>query len=257
VAFSDATLGVQDADTRLVEQVAGDAQNADAGVAPRHGASGIGELAGGLVVDGESADRPGTHLAREPRPQRRIGDAAREDEVQRRLELPRVLQEEGALLGEEDLEALVRGDLGLVGLHLSEVGVRRQVEREGVLQDDLGVQAAGGVREVSDPPGEGRVPLVDRLEAAVAAVGDELDVAPRGDAPQPRCARHLAELAADPLRVRRPEGLLAQPRVPTPAIEAPALLLGGDETEALERDLEHDEEAPVGPLAPGVPDRVE
>ena len=93
------------------------------------------------------------------------------------MEVARVLDEEGALLGEEHLEALIDGDLGIVGLHLAEIGIDGPVEGEGVSQDYLGVEPRPLVA-VGDQGGD---ILVEEAGARQRAVRIELDVARRRD----------------------------------------------------------------------------
>ena len=89
-------------------------------------------------------------LSGEADPELRVHDATAEEEVDGRLEVAGVLQEERSPLREEDLEALVDRHLGLVGLHLAEVGVHGGVEDQAVAEDALEVQAAGEVRRLRD-----------------------------------------------------------------------------------------------------------
>src|SRR6266849_4909818 len=83
----------------------------------------------------------------------RVGNAAREDEIDRRLEIIRVLLEKGPRLGKENLEALVDRNLRLVGFDLAEVGIGGRVDDELIFEHHLGVQAhlpEGGSARVED-----------------------------------------------------------------------------------------------------------
>ena len=66
-----------------------------------------------------------------------MSDPPRKHQIDRRHEVVAVLKEERALLGKEDLEALVDGDLGLVRLNLTEVGIHGRVNYEADAQDEL------------------------------------------------------------------------------------------------------------------------
>src|SRR5207247_2815324 len=92
------------------------------------------------VVDRDGAEGPAAGLSREPHAAARVHDLSRVEQVDGCLEVARVLDEEGALLGEEHLEALIDGDLGIVGLHLAEIGIDGPVEGERVSSDYLGVE---------------------------------------------------------------------------------------------------------------------
>src|SRR5204863_9022112 len=90
----------------------------------------------------EGANLPAARLAAEPDPVLGVDDAAGKEELDGSLEEAGVLGEERPLLGEVHLESLVDRHLWIVGLHLTEVGVPRAVERERAGHDDLGVEAA-------------------------------------------------------------------------------------------------------------------
>ena len=111
-----------------------------------------------------------------------------------------VLEEERPLLGKEDLEALVDGDLRLVRLDLAEVGVQREVEGHGVARHQLHVEAGAALvlARVADVS-------VEEAGAGERAVGNELDVAARRDAGDAVGGGELGDEAVDPLRVAGPE----------------------------------------------------
>ena len=56
-----------------------------------------------------------------------------------------VLHEERPSFREEHFEPLVGRDLRLVGLHLTEVGIHGQVERQRVADDDFSVEAGAAI----------------------------------------------------------------------------------------------------------------
>ena len=158
-------------DRRLAAQLALDAQRRDARLVDP-------ERPGGrAVVDPDCADPPAARLAREPHPLPGVRDPPREEQVHRRLEVARVFDEEGPLLGEEHLEAFVDGHLGLVGLDLAEVGIHRAVERERAAQHRLGVEPDAQVVLAAECRDAG----IQKPRTGERAVRVEPDVASRGD----------------------------------------------------------------------------
>src|SRR2546422_922693 len=94
----------------------------------------------GAVVNEESSERVMSQLACHARSVLRIGDASREEQIDGRLEEGGILQKKGPLFGEEDFETLIHSHLGLVGLHLAEVRVQREIQHQAVFQDRFGVE---------------------------------------------------------------------------------------------------------------------
>ncbi len=144
------------------------------------------------VVHRETTHCPATQLAGEASTETGIDDAPREKQVDRRLEVARVLGEERSLLREEDLEALVHRHLRIVGLDLAEVRVDRRIDRQPVPDDHLGVHA--------DPPvslvAKGRPTGIEEASPRPNRVGVDLDVAPGRD---PRKSTQRAELRDETL----------------------------------------------------------
>ena len=93
-----------------------------------------------LVVGGQRADRPSADLPGEPGAATRITEPAREEQIQWCLQVPRVLEKERPLLGEEQVEA-IEIDLLLVDFDLREVGVDGDVEVEPGRDAITGVEA--------------------------------------------------------------------------------------------------------------------
>jgi hypothetical protein len=130
---------------------------------------------------------------------------------ERRLKDVNAFEEEGALLLEEDGEALVGRDDGRVGLDLREVRVERHVERHRRRDADLGRQARVEIhRPVEEAPAVGAELVALRLgegalrrhEGRHAAAllrdgqrGDDLDGALGRDAFEPRDVPPLPEQA--------------------------------------------------------------
>ena len=106
-----------------------------------------------------------------------MSDTARKYEIDRRTEVVAVFKEERALFGEEDLEALVDGDLRLIRLNLAEVGINGGIEYEAVAQDELGVQSDIGFECASFEDRVSGIALINVAKGAERAVGIELHVA--------------------------------------------------------------------------------
>src|SRR5262249_33034842 len=140
VAAGELTVGEQDADVGLFGEVALHADDADFGTVVVMRVAGIERLAGGAIVDGQYSEIPSSQSAGEARAEFGIDDAPRKEQVLRSGEVGVVFQEEGALLGKLDFEALVDGYLRVVGFHLAEIGVEGDVERERIVQHSLGVE---------------------------------------------------------------------------------------------------------------------
>jgi len=133
------------------------------------------ELFGRPVVHPDGAQCPATGFGGDARPGAGIGDAPRKEQVHGRLEVARVLDEEGSLLREEHLEPLVDRHLRLVRLHLAEVRVDRAVQRDGIPDHGLQVQAQAPVRGVPERRNLG----VEEAGTGERAVRNRLDVPAR------------------------------------------------------------------------------
>ena len=133
-------------------------------------------------------------MATHPRSQTRLVDTPREEQIERRGEVIGVLEKERPQFGKKDLEALVDRDLRLVGLDLAEIGIDSQVQRDPVLEDELGVGShveLDPIRHVlvridvqhARAPGRGVRGVVDGVEVLVGrrtlfdAVPDDLEQA--------------------------------------------------------------------------------
>ena len=133
-------VGPEEPDGRLFPQLALHAQRADPGATAGQGVRRR-HAAGLPVVDGDRAQGPAPGLPAQPQAGAGVHNATREEQVHRRLEIARVLDEERSLLGEEHLEALVDGHLRIIGLDLAEVRVDSCVEGQGVAHHQLGVHS--------------------------------------------------------------------------------------------------------------------
>src|SRR4051812_29522361 len=82
------------------------------------------------IVRHQRANRPGSGPSSHASSEQRVYDATRKEEVDGSLKVPGIFEEERTLFREVHLEALIDGDLRVVGLHLAEVWIPRQVKRE-------------------------------------------------------------------------------------------------------------------------------
>src|SRR5206468_12858682 len=85
---------------------------------------------GGAIVDRQRADCPPSDLSGHPGAELRVSDAAGKEQIDRSLEVPGVLQEEGTLFRKKHLESLIDGDLRFVRFHLAEIRVQREIKRQ-------------------------------------------------------------------------------------------------------------------------------
>ena len=92
------------------------------------------------VINHEGTQSPVSGFSRHARAELRVGNLPGEKQAHWGLKEARVLDKERALFREQNCEALVYGDLRVVGLHLTEIGIQRDVEGESVLGDELRVQ---------------------------------------------------------------------------------------------------------------------
>jgi hypothetical protein len=220
---------------------------------PRNG-SVLGRFrAGRLVVHEHGAETPSPLAARELQAALGVDDAAREQERRFSPEKIRVLEEERAPFWKLDLEALVDGHLWLVGLDLAEVRVVGEVEHHTVAQHELRIEA-DVILGVLVEARAARERLVEHVVAAHERERNELDISARRDVAHARERRGLVQPAVDRLRVRRPMGLLAEPRNLALELDSPRLLAGLREAHGPERNGHQHDVARVGQRCVGVPD---
>src|SRR6202008_782255 len=123
VTSAEFAVGVDGADRGLIEDVAADACDGEGGTVARVRIRRRKSLARRPVITGQNPDSPWAGFSRESEAILGMAYAPRKDEIDRCREEVAVLEEERPLLGKEHLEALVDGDLGLVGLDLAEIRI--------------------------------------------------------------------------------------------------------------------------------------
>lgn len=140
-ASGEFAIGEEEADVGLLTEFALDAGDGDDGVLIKIGI-GRGEGgAGGAIVNGEHAKIPAAELAGEAGAEFGVGDAAGEEEIFRSEKKAIIFEKKGAFFRELDLEALVDGDLGIVGFNLTEIRIEGDIEREAIVNDGFGIEA--------------------------------------------------------------------------------------------------------------------
>ena len=219
---------------------------ADVALQPRDGEHRMSVAVGraGGAVDGvQHADVEPRQLARDLRGSHGLHDAACVDEVLRRIEELRAVEEEWALLGEEQRLARVEDDLAGVGFNLGEVGIDRTVQREVVADSPPEIAADTRMLGVVAPRRScGSRPARRALSDLGGDVEDQ-------SAPQ------LGETLKRP-RLTQERGVVAPSRRPAVfaprvldrphRIEAPRLRIGALILEALERHAHLDFVAVLG-----------
>ncbi len=155
-------------------------------------------LARRLVIREKHSQCPRSELPGEPYAVFRVGNAARKHKVDGRFEKAGILQKERPLLREENLEALVHGDLRLVRLYLRKVRVDGGVQHQRVLEHDLRVEPRPRFDVLAMKMGVVGVAVVQFTEAADRQIWNKLQVAPRRDFLQPI---HLGFLRQKTLRI--------------------------------------------------------
>ena len=211
----------------------------------------IDRVARPTVVERQRTGGPPTQLARGARADLRITDAAGKEQIDRRLEVAGIFEEERPLLGKEHLETLVDRHLRLVRFHLAEVRIRSEIDRDDVVRDDFRVEADAAVRLAIERT------LVQEARGGERAVRNQLDVASWRYTGQPVHVRHLRRKAADRVCDARPERLLVVGRDAAHQRDAPRPALGRRESEALERNREGHDIAEVRQAALRLPDGIE
>ena len=164
------------------------------------------------VVRGEKPQRIRAGFSGQADAELRIANVPGKHQVNRSLEVVGVFDEEGPLLREIHLEALVDGDLRLVRFHLAEIRVGGDVEHQVVMQDELGVQSAAKVRRAVVKGRRQRIARVQRMKRTHHPVRDELHVSSRRNALQPFRRRGLAESPFHAPRNLRPEIVFILPQ---------------------------------------------
>src|SRR5215469_7902152 len=250
-------VGVQNADARLAEKVAVDPRDGEvrANAGQRAGV-GNGKT-GTAIVGRDQADRIRAVFSGKANSGGGVADVAREEQVHRRAEKIFVLEEKLALLGKVDGVALVDRDQGIFRLHLAEVRVRRQVDDEMIVDDELGVHAGlalqGGMLKI----GVRGIARVQGPKSAHEAVRNQLDIAVRRDAFQTVERCRLGEASFNLVGDVRPEDVLRVPRDATVENDSPILQLPGREAKAFEGNRDPDHKALLGNFAPRIPNGVE
>src|SRR6266446_5134192 len=134
------------------------------------------------VVDDQGSQGPFPQLPGHATAELRVSNLAGEEEINRRGEESRVLDEERTLLREKNRKALIDCHLRVVGFHLAEVRIQRDVKRERILDYEFRVQPSAVFKLVEESRRRGRarrVGLVQEMIAGEKAVRNELNVAPR------------------------------------------------------------------------------
>ena len=179
-AAGEFATGEEGSDVGLLAEFALDAGDGDEGVSVAIGIVWSEGVAGRAIVNGEQAEIPAAELAGEARAEFGVSNAAGEEEVFGRDEVTGIFEEKWAFFGELDFEALVDGDLGIVGFDLAEIGIQGNVERERRVDDGFGVEAGAG-RVLRFKRGDAGGGIIEEMGGGKGAIGGEADVAAGGD----------------------------------------------------------------------------
>src|SRR6267378_6532832 len=143
------------------------------------------------VVNEQCAQRPFPQLSRHATTELRVRNLAREKEINRRGEKPRVLDEEGALLREKNRKALIDCHLRVVGFHLTEIRIQRDVKREGILHHEFGVEPREVLKSVQEHRWCAGTRLIQKMIPGKKPVRNELNIAARRHVFNPANRREL------------------------------------------------------------------
>ena len=223
VGVAELPIGIEHTDARLLGNVPEGAKDTDARSLPEQRVRWIADLPGRLVVHEHRSDAPVPQPSGKPGARFGIDDAAREHELGFRAEVVGVLYEKRPQLRKPHLEALVDGDLRLVGLNLAEVRVERDVQHHAVLKDEFRVQPDIVFRVVSERRAGARI-RVQHIEVPGKEERNNLNIAPGRDVPDADQGSGLIESTLDGNGVLGPIGLLATARNLALEHDAPYLL---------------------------------
>ena len=165
----------------------------------------------------------------------RRGDGSRVGHLDRRVEEVETLQEERSLLGKEDREALIHGDLRDVGFHLREIRIVGEIDSAGCARVPLHIDAGVILKR---PRLQRRSQIAARrgqLLGSDVRRGDE--VSRFGQAGQAGQRMHVADEAIRVARDRRAVECVAElARVIAPDQDVPGLRIGMRIAQRGERD---------------------
>src|SRR5690349_13717984 len=250
-------VGVEETDVRLAKDIAARAGDGEVGAHAREGAVVGRREAGAAIVRGHHAQRVWPISSRETDSGGGIADVTREKQIHRRAEIIFVLEEEGALLGKVHGVSLIHGDQRVLGLNLAEIRIRGHVEREAITEDELAVHARLTLQHGFLKIRIRWIARVERAEATRHAVGDQFDVASRGNSFQPRQCGGLAKAALDFVGNMRPKCVFGFARDAAVENDSPLLDLLRGEAETLERDGDPDDKTAAGDSSARIPDGIE
>src|SRR4030081_3611824 len=182
-----------------------------------------------------------------------MNDAPCEYAVYGKDEIVAVLEKEWAFFREENFEALVHRNLGLIRFDLAEVGIDRGVEYEAVMQDELCVEAHVGLEGAVFEERMIGIALIYVAKAANQSVWNKLDVAAGRDFVPTGGSGGLVEAPLNAVGNARPEQILVSTRNGAVQNDAPLLRASVGEAQALEGNRNQDQVATAGQSAFGAP----
>ncbi len=174
-ALAELLVGVDGAEARSLAQILRDAADRDRGVLAVERIAGRDGLAGLAVVDGKQPDIGVVHLSRHADAVFGMHDVARVDQIDGRDEVVGILKKEGPQFGKVNGEALIDGELRLIGFDIAEVGVDGRVENDAVFQDQLGFAAVGAFKMTRTEVGVGGVDVDEACARFAPACRDSTE----------------------------------------------------------------------------------
>src|ERR1041384_6577167 len=111
----------------------------------------------------------------------RVGNAASEVEIDRRIEEICAFLKERPLLRKENLKSLIDQILRLVRFQLAKIGIDGEIENQAVVDDHLAIEAAIGAEMAMVVERKIRITLIEIAKSVDDAIGIELNVAARRD----------------------------------------------------------------------------
>src|SRR5215470_4662995 len=208
-----------------------------------------------VCVDQSNAVR--SSAPAEPRSKIRVCNTPGEQQINRSAEVVRVLDEERALLREEHLETLVDCHLRIVGFHLTEVGIRGDVQHQAIAKDEFRIQPDLASRRPVVKMWIGRIDSVQGAKRVEQTIRDQLDVSAwRNFRHSSRCGG-AAETTFNLAGQSRPEIDFVLANDPAIENDSPLLVRQRRKAQAPERDGHPYYEASISQFALGVPQGVE
>jgi len=190
-------IGVDRTDARSFAYIFRDAAHRDGGMLPVKRVARRDGLSWLAIVGHKESDIRMVDLSRDADAVLGMHNAARVDEINGRNKVVGVLKKERPQLGKINREALIDGELWLLGFDIAEVGIDGGVDNDAVLQDQLGLAAIRAFKVTRAEVGIGGVDVDKGALILCQRVRIQLKIVRAADAFDPVQNAFLAKDAGD------------------------------------------------------------